>query len=185
MSTLKLITFDLDNTLWPVDEVIRKAEKACSDWIADRHPDAARALNAERVRMVRTTLLKENPGYLDNLTALRQDAMTRAFLDAGFRTAVACHLPACSNGSSDTPWNGASTTICTRTNYATPSRPTCWNPPATCVRYRNCSAMPIWPPPRSTPIWTSSIWPRSTMAPIQGPSAARTKTNNPGHPPHL
>jgi putative hydrolase of the HAD superfamily len=89
MSTLKLITFDLDNTLWPVDEVIRKAEKACSDWIADRHPDAARALNAERVRMVRTTLLKENPGYLDNLTALRQDAMTRAFLDAGFSNAEA------------------------------------------------------------------------------------------------
>ena len=46
MSTLKLITFDLDNTLWPVDEVIRKAEKACSDWIAERHPDAARDRSA-------------------------------------------------------------------------------------------------------------------------------------------
>ena len=34
MTGLKLITFDLDNTLWPVDEVIRQAEKTCSDWIA-------------------------------------------------------------------------------------------------------------------------------------------------------
>ena len=52
MSNLKLITFDLDNTLWPVDEVIRQAEKACSLWIAENHPDAAAALSAERVRAV-------------------------------------------------------------------------------------------------------------------------------------
>ncbi|MGB2248265.1 MAG: HAD family hydrolase [Alcanivorax sediminis] len=84
MSKLKLITFDLDNTLWPVDEVIRHAEKTCSDWIADNHPDAAAALSAERVRAVRTALLKEKPQYLDNLTALRQDAMSRAFVEHGF-----------------------------------------------------------------------------------------------------
>lgn len=84
MSKLKLITFDLDNTLWPVDEVIRHAEKTCSDWIADNHPDAAAALSAEQVRAVRTALLRENPRYLDNLTALRQDAMTRAFMAHGF-----------------------------------------------------------------------------------------------------
>ena len=84
MSRLKLITFDLDNTLWPVDEVIRRAEKACSDWIIDRHPEAAQALSAERVRAVRTALLRERPDYLDNLTALRQDAMARAFTEHGF-----------------------------------------------------------------------------------------------------
>ena len=85
MSNLKLITFDLDNTLWPVDEVIRHAEKTCSDWIADHHPEASAALSAEQVRAVRTALLKENPQYLDNLTALRQDAMSRAFMAHGFR----------------------------------------------------------------------------------------------------
>ncbi|MCG8393160.1 MAG: HAD family hydrolase [Pseudomonadales bacterium] len=84
MSKLKLITFDLDNTLWPVDEVIRRAEKACSDWIADHHPEAAHALSAEKVRTVRTELIRENPAYLDNLTALRQDAMTRAFTLHGY-----------------------------------------------------------------------------------------------------
>lgn len=84
MSNLKLITFDLDNTLWPVDEVIRHAEKTCSDWIAEHHPDASAALSAERVRAVRTALLKEKPQYLDNLTALRQDAMSRAFTTHGF-----------------------------------------------------------------------------------------------------
>ncbi|WP_237440586.1 HAD family hydrolase [Alcanivorax sp. DP30] len=89
MSNLKLITFDLDNTLWPVDEVIRHAEKTCSDWIAEHHPDASAALSAERVRAVRTALLKEKPQYLDNLTALRQDAMNRAFMEHGFGEAEA------------------------------------------------------------------------------------------------
>jgi len=89
MSRLKLITFDLDNTLWPVDEVIRRAEKACSDWIIDRHPEAAQALSAERVRAVRTALLRERPDYLDNLTALRQDAMARAFTEHGYSTGEA------------------------------------------------------------------------------------------------
>ncbi len=89
MTSLKLITFDLDNTLWPVDEVIRRAEKTCSDWIIEHYPDAAQALSAERVRAVRTTLLRERPDYLDNLTALRQDAMTRAFMEHGFNRSEA------------------------------------------------------------------------------------------------
>lgn len=86
---IKLITFDLDNTLWPVDAVIRRAEQRCSDWIADYHPDAAQALSAARVRAVRNALVQENPDYLDNLTALRRDAMARAFMETGFGEAEA------------------------------------------------------------------------------------------------
>ena len=50
MTQLKLITFDLDNTLWPVDEVIRQANRTCDDWIARHHPDAAAAMTPEQVR---------------------------------------------------------------------------------------------------------------------------------------
>ncbi|EKF75470.1 hydrolase [Alcanivorax hongdengensis A-11-3] len=84
MSTLKLITFDLDNTLWPVDEVIRQAEKVCSEWIAERHPEVAHSLTASRIRDLRTALIREKPHYLNNLTALRRDAMARAFEQAGY-----------------------------------------------------------------------------------------------------
>ncbi|MDX1802910.1 MAG: HAD family hydrolase [Alcanivorax sp.] len=85
MSTLKLITFDLDNTLWPVDEVIRQAERLCGEWIAERHPEVAHALTADRIRELRDVLIREKPAYLDNLTALRRDAMSRAFEHAGYR----------------------------------------------------------------------------------------------------
>ena len=54
---------------------------------------------------------------------------------------------------------------CIRTCSGTPSRPICSSPAATCAAYRNCSATPTSAPPRSTPIWISSIWPRSTTRP--------------------
>lgn len=91
---LRLITFDLDNTLWPVDEVIRRAERTCSEWIASHHPDAAAALSAQQIRAVRDQLVLENAGYLNNLTALRKDAMARAFMQAGFGEQEARHIAA-------------------------------------------------------------------------------------------
>lgn len=94
MTGLKLITFDLDNTLWPVDEVIRQAERTTSDWIADHHPDAARALTPARIRTVRDRLVREHPDYLNNLTRLRRDAMAEAFMAAGFEDKEARHIAA-------------------------------------------------------------------------------------------
>lgn len=91
---LRLITFDLDNTLWPVDAVIRRAERTCSDWIAQHHPDAAAALSADRVRAVRDRLVRERPAYLNNLTELRRDAMASAFMAAGFAPREARHIAA-------------------------------------------------------------------------------------------
>jgi integrase/recombinase XerC len=47
------------------------------------------------------------------------------------------------------------------------------NPPAICARCRKCSATPVLPRRRSTRISISSIWPKSTMRRIRGPSARR------------
>ncbi|MBA3981867.1 MAG: HAD family hydrolase [Alcanivorax sp.] len=94
MSRLKLITFDLDNTLWPVDEVIRRAERQCRDWISERYPDAAAAMTVARVRDIREQLLREKPGYLHNLTALRRDALAAGFRSAGYCAEEAGRLAA-------------------------------------------------------------------------------------------
>ena len=84
MPGLQLITFDLDNTLWPVDEVIRRAERVASDWIEREHPEAAAQMSAERIHALRDQLAGENPDYLNNLTALRRDAMAAGFEAAGY-----------------------------------------------------------------------------------------------------
>lgn len=84
MARLKLITFDLDNTLWPVDRVIRRAEAACQEWLAKLHPDAAAQLQPAMMRDIRNELLTANPQYLNNLTALRTDLLESGFRRAGY-----------------------------------------------------------------------------------------------------
>ena len=37
--TIRLVTFDLDNTLWDVDTVIHRAEKETRNWIQPRVPE--------------------------------------------------------------------------------------------------------------------------------------------------
>lgn len=92
MAKIKLITFDLDNTLWPVDEVIRRAEQQCRTWIEDKHPDAAALMTVAKVRAIRDQLLRDDARYLHNLTALRRDALARGFRDAGYSDAEATRV---------------------------------------------------------------------------------------------
>jgi FMN hydrolase / 5-amino-6-(5-phospho-D-ribitylamino)uracil phosphatase len=92
MAALKLITFDLDNTLWPVDEVIRRAERRCAEWIAEKHPDAAAWMGRDTMMRIRNQLLHDKPGYIHNLTALRRDALAHGFREAGYCTNEAALL---------------------------------------------------------------------------------------------
>ncbi len=89
MPGLQLITFDLDNTLWPVDEVIRRAEETTSAWLQREHPEVAEQLGSERIRQMRDQLVAQDPGYSHNLTALRRDAMAAGFQAAGYARAEA------------------------------------------------------------------------------------------------
>src|SRR5690606_1409578 len=82
--TLKLITLDLDNTLWPVDEVIRRAEQASYQWLADTHPEVAARYDIPALIRLRQQLVRDNPDYLHNLTALRKVALAGMFEEAGF-----------------------------------------------------------------------------------------------------
>ena len=40
MSNIKLVTFDLDNTLWDVMKTIVRAEKMLRAWLSENTPDA-------------------------------------------------------------------------------------------------------------------------------------------------
>lgn len=84
MPGLQLITFDLDNTLWPVDEVIRRAEETTSAWLQREHPEVAEQLSSDRIRQMRDQLIAQDPDYRHNLTALRRDAMAAGFQTAGY-----------------------------------------------------------------------------------------------------
>jgi len=87
--TLKLITFDLDDTLWPVTPVLQRAEKAGQDWLAEYHPEIAARHTPHTLLALRTETLKANPALVHNLTALRKTALEKLFTDAGFSAAEA------------------------------------------------------------------------------------------------
>ena len=40
--SIRLITFDLDNTLWDIEPIVARAEKSMRDWIRQQHPDFVR-----------------------------------------------------------------------------------------------------------------------------------------------
>lgn len=81
---LQLVCFDLDNTLWPVDPVIARAEALTWQWLAQRAPEMAAQRDAEALRRQRLALLQAQPAYVHNLTALRRDAMAQALVDSGY-----------------------------------------------------------------------------------------------------
>lgn len=75
MTTIKLITLDLDNTLWPTDDVIQRAETLASDWLIQRLPQHAAALSAQQVRAARLDMLAQQPTYRHSMSALRRDSL--------------------------------------------------------------------------------------------------------------
>jgi len=83
MGTLRLVCFDLDNTLWHVEPVLVRAERETWDWLVARVPDLAICFDAAWVREKRTQLLRARPDYVHDLTSLRRDAMREMLLASG------------------------------------------------------------------------------------------------------
>ena len=79
MPGVKLVTFDLDNTLWAVDEVIHRAEGALLAFLRERYAELMGRSGALELRRARSRLLERRPEYAHNLTLLRRDSI-REFL---------------------------------------------------------------------------------------------------------
>lgn len=89
---IKLLTFDLDNTLWDVESVIRGAERALRDWLLERAASVARDCPPARMMQLRTELVKAEPALAHNLSELRRRTLKAAFTDCGYPEAEADKL---------------------------------------------------------------------------------------------
>ncbi len=81
--SIRLITFDLDDTLWSVKPVIVNADKALLAWLAE---NAVRleALTPERLQHLRGEVVQQQP-KLDRLVSeLRYQVLLRALLQSGY-----------------------------------------------------------------------------------------------------
>jgi putative hydrolase of the HAD superfamily len=82
MHAIKAVLFDLDDTLWPIAPVIKRAEATLFDWLTQHAPGVVRHFTIESLRERRKQLLVEKPDFHLDLRALRHAGLTEAFTHA-------------------------------------------------------------------------------------------------------
>lgn len=82
---IKLLTFDLDNTLWHVDEVIERATQLQFQWLNAHYPVITNNLNEKDFINIRNQLIKNNPEIIADLTRLRKNTMEEAAVQVGIK----------------------------------------------------------------------------------------------------
>ncbi len=70
--------FDLDDTLWPLEAVIKRAEQVLHDWLALHTPGITARYTIDNLRTLRAELQSGNPQYRYDLWALRHATLTHA-----------------------------------------------------------------------------------------------------------
>ena len=80
--TIKSISFDLDDTFWPLMPTIMEAEKNSRNWIKDNYPGVLNSLTKEASIEIRDKLLRTDPSLINRLSELR----LKIFYDASIRS---------------------------------------------------------------------------------------------------
>lgn len=88
-SSLRVITLDLDDTLWPVWPTIRRAEATLHDWLSQHAPATAAAHDLAALREIRAAVARDLAHRAHDLSAMRLESIRRALLAAGDDPALA------------------------------------------------------------------------------------------------
>jgi len=84
MPRVRVITFDLDNTLWDVDSVISGAERRMAQWLDEAVPKVLAVYRDRRaVADIRAELIEERPSIVHDVSALREEFIYRCIRRAG------------------------------------------------------------------------------------------------------
>ncbi len=79
------LTFDLDDTLWDAQSVIRHAESRLHAWLARCQPRVAELYSPAGLREVMRAVAADEPGQAHDFSYLRRVALARAARAAGYR----------------------------------------------------------------------------------------------------
>jgi 2-haloalkanoic acid dehalogenase type II len=84
MSATRVISLDLDDTLWPVAPVIAAAEAALHEWLQERYPRTMHGHSAGTMRALRAKIAAQFPEQSHDLTFLRRRALAAQVTGAGY-----------------------------------------------------------------------------------------------------
>ena len=84
-----VLSFDLDDTLWPVAPVIAAAESELLSWLRSRYPQTVSGHSVESMRALRAAVTERFPERGHDLTFLRHRALKDLFAAAGHAESLA------------------------------------------------------------------------------------------------
>jgi putative hydrolase of the HAD superfamily len=81
---IKAISFDLDDTLWPIWPTIERAEKVLHEWLATHAPMAAALFSSpSALRDIRDHVATTRPELKNDLSSVRRESIRLALYRAG------------------------------------------------------------------------------------------------------
>ncbi len=89
MKTRTAISFDLDDTLWPVKPALERAETALYEWLDAHYPRIGEQVGREGMHAIRDRLMEEDDDLCWDMTALRKAMLKRAAETAGYDPVLA------------------------------------------------------------------------------------------------
>ena len=87
--TVRAITLDLDDTLWPFAPIGARIEQALHAWMETHSPRTAARFPIEEMRALRECVVAEHPQHAHDLSLLRRLTIERALRDSGGDVALA------------------------------------------------------------------------------------------------
>jgi len=83
---IRTITLDLDDTLWEIYPVIRRAEQRLYEWLGENYPRITEMYEPSDLQEVRSQVIIEFADRSHDLTFLRQTVLGRVGVAAGYNT---------------------------------------------------------------------------------------------------
>lgn len=80
----RLLTIDLDDTVWPCAPVIRRAEEALHEWLRCHAPEVLQVHDAGALRRHRQDLARARPEIAHDLTRVRRDSLQGLLRGCGY-----------------------------------------------------------------------------------------------------
>ncbi len=84
MTGIKVLSFDLDDTLWPVAPAIEAAEQAVFAWLQSAYPRAIDNHSIDSMRELRAAMALRHPERQHDMTFLRRSALAEQLRAAGY-----------------------------------------------------------------------------------------------------
>jgi putative hydrolase of the HAD superfamily len=86
---IRLLTFDLDDTLWDFAPALLRAEDVTYRWLQQRVPELCARHSIDTLRTIRFELARDEPQLAHRISELRLRGMRHALYEAGFDNARA------------------------------------------------------------------------------------------------